>query len=483
MLRQFPDNFLFGTATSPFQVEMGKSPGSISPDSDWYIWCHDSNIIKKTYVSGDFPDDGPDFWDNYKQFVDYCVEMGNNSIRIGIDWARIFKKPTVALDVKAVKNEIGDIYEMDFPENFMAELDSIADLSAVENYKRIMEYIKSKGLKIVLTAYHWPMPLWLHDPVKCNEDISNCNKKGWLDKETVAEFGKYVYYIYNKFHDYVDIWHTINEPNIIAINGYLYGNLEGFPPGLSDYRLTVEAMRNLAYAHNIAYKIIKKINKNAYVGINMAIPYFEPEQDTVENKFITDYLKYMFYGLQLDSSLYGNFDTSLSGSFNESRPGEFAGTDFIGIDYYSRITVRYINNNDVDLRYRFAFLPCKNCSDNYWDIYPEGIRYTSTEIFNKYRKPIIILENGVADSDGKLRKDFIEKHLIELHKAIKEGHIPINGYYHWSLMDNFEWARGYKDKFGLYTRRDVKFEKTEASEFYSNICHSHGVNDPDYRVY
>ncbi|WP_337859948.1 family 1 glycosylhydrolase [Ferroplasma sp.] len=483
MLRKFPEDFMFGTATSPFQVEMGKSRDSISPESDWYQWSHNDDIIKKTYVSGDFPDNGPDFWNNYREFIEYCIEMGNNSIRIGIDWARIFKKSTEKVNAIIKKNENGDIYQMDFSENFIAQMDSIADLGAVEHYKKIMEYIKLKKLKIVLTAYHWPLPLWLHDAVKCNEDISKCNKKGWVDRSTVGEFGKYIYYIWYKFNNYVDVWHTINEPNIIAINGYLYGNLEGFPPGLSDYQLTVEVMRNLAYAHNIAYKIIKRNDKHAYVGISMAMPYFEPELDTEENNFIVNYVKYIFYGLQLNSSLYGNFDNSLSGIFNESRPEEFAGTDFIGIDYYSRITVRYINNDNIDIRYRFAFLPCKKCSDNYWDIYPEGIRFVSTEIFNQYRKPLIILENGIADSKGILRKDFIEKHLIELHRTIKDGHIPVKGYFHWSLMDNYEWARGYKDKFGLYTLKDEKFEKTEASEFYSTVCHNNGVEDKDYRDY
>ena len=483
MIRKFPDKFMFGTATSPFQVEMGRSAGAVSQESDWYKWVHSETIIKKTYVSGDFPDDGPDFWNEYKKYIDYAVSMGNNSIRIGIDWARIFKKTTEKLAVKEIINEKGDVYNMEFPENFLEQLDAIADRESVDHYRKIMEYIKSRGLKLVLTTYHWPLPLWLHDPVLCNEAFSECREKGWADKKSVTEFGKYVYYIYKKYEKYVDIWNTINEPNIIAINGYLYGNLEGFPPGISDFKVTIEVLRNLAYAHNIAYKIIKRENPNSTVGINVAVPYFQPELNNPKNKFINEYVSYVFYKLYLDSAMYGNFDSSLSGIYNESRPQEFAGTDFIGIDYYSRIIVRYVDNDNVDIRYRFAFLPCKNCSDNYLDIYPEGIRTVAASLFNQYRKPIIILENGVADATGKNRKEYIERHLVELHKAMKEDFVPVIGYFHWSLMDNFEWARGYKDRFGLYTGDKGEYKPTEASEYYSKICHEMGVFDENYRDY
>jgi beta-galactosidase len=205
MIRKFPDNFMFGTATSPFQVEMGKSPASISPESDWYKWVHSESIIKKTYVSGDFPDDGPDFWNDYKKYIDYAVSMGNNAIRIGIDWARIFRQSAEGIKVKTVANRNGDVYEMEFHEEFISQMDSIADALSVEHYKEILDYIKSRGLKLVLTAYHWPLPSWLHDPVECNENFMKSARKGWADKKTVVEFGKYVYYIYKKFNKYVSL--------------------------------------------------------------------------------------------------------------------------------------------------------------------------------------------------------------------------------------------------------------------------------------
>ena len=100
-----------------------------------------------------------------------------NSIRIGIDWARIFKTSTESVDAVVTKNEKGDVYEMSFPDNFIQKMDSIADIDAVKHYVEIMEYIKAKNLKLLLTAYHWPLPIWLHDPVKCNQDFANCRAK------------------------------------------------------------------------------------------------------------------------------------------------------------------------------------------------------------------------------------------------------------------------------------------------------------------
>ncbi len=483
MLRKFKDNFLFGTAISAFQTEMGHNKESISENSDWYLWTHDEYTKKLNYVSGDLPEDGPDFWDRYKEYIDNAVYMNNNSIRLGIDWARIFKNSTENISVNYKENDKNDIYDVEFNDNIFNELNKIADNNAVNHYKEIFSYIKSKNIKILLTLYHWPLPLWIHDPIQCNKDITKTDKTGWLNKKTVLEFAKYTYFIYKEFNGYIDIWHTINEPNIIAINGYLYGNLENFPPGLSDYDYTIKVLRNLAYAHNIAYKTIKNINKNAYVGINIAMPYFEPEKNDENNIFINNYVNYLSNELYLDSALYVNFDNSLSGIFDESRPYEFSGTDFIGIDYYNRIKVRYVNNDYVDIRLRYAFLPCSKCSDNYWDIYPEGIRKVSNIIFNKYHKPIIIMENGVADADDKFRYDFIKDHLIEIHKAIKIDNVHIKGYYHWSLMDNYEWVYGFKYKFGLYKIENNNIIKTRAVDLYKDICSKNGVEDESYTEY
>ncbi|MEM0139755.1 MAG: family 1 glycosylhydrolase [Ferroplasma sp.] len=477
MLRKYPDNFLFGTAISAFQTEMGHSHESISPYSDWYEWVHNSEIIKKTYVSGDFPDDGPDFWDNYKSFIDKAAYMENNAIRLGIDWARIFKKSTEAVNVDVKRNEKGDIFNINFTGKSMEQLEMLADKEAIKHYADILMYAKSKNLKIILTIYHWPLPLWLHDPVAMNSSPESTEKSGWMNKKSVIEFGKYVYYIFNKLHEYVDIWHTINEANIIAINGYLYGNLEGFPPGLSDYSMAKTVLRNLAYAHNVAYKIIKNIDPGSTVGINIAAPFFYPEYNTPKNNFISNYVHYLFIEMFLDSALYGNFDNSFSGIADESRPYEFAGTDYIGVDYYNRISVRYVDNDNVDIRYRYAFLPCKNCSDNYWDIYPEGLRMVLIKLFNKYHKSLMVMENGVADADGKFRNNFIKNHLVELHKAIKEDFLPVTGYFYWSLMDNYEWAAGYKYKFGLYSYSNGQYEPTSSVELYKQVCHEHGIED------
>lgn len=462
----------------PFQAEMGHNVNSISENSDWYKWVHNDDIIKKTYVSGDFPDDGPDFWNNYKDFIDKAYKLGNNAISLGIDWSRLFRHSTENIAVETFKNEKGDVYNLEFNDTTLKDLEQLADKGAVEQYKEIFSYVRSLNLKIILTLYSGPMPSWLHDPVAVNIS-KNTGKTGWLNKNTVIEFGKYAYFAFNAFKDYVEMWNTVANANSIINSGYLYGNLDGYPPGISNYSMARNSMRNLAYAHNIAYKIIKGIDKSRNVGLSITAPYYEPENNNEKNSAMSDYVNYIFNELYIDSAIYGNFDNSFSGIIDESRPGEFSGADFIGIEYYNRIIVRYVDNDNVDIRYRFAFLPCKNCSDNYLDIYPEGLRKIAVKMFTRYHRPLIIMGNGIADASDSLRPEFIKNHLFELNKAIKEDFIPVKGYFYHSLMDVYEGISGFKYHFGLYRMEDNNFVETKSALIYKDICHNKS-NDSDH---
>ncbi len=154
MLRKFKNNFLFGTSISAFQTEMGHSRESISENSDWYLWTHDEFTKKMNYVSGDLPEDGPNFWDKYREYIDKILYMNNNSIRLSIDWSRIFKNSTENIKVNYKKNDRDDIYDVEFNNNTFNELNEIADNEAVSHYREIFNYIKSKNIKILLTLYH-----------------------------------------------------------------------------------------------------------------------------------------------------------------------------------------------------------------------------------------------------------------------------------------------------------------------------------------
>lgn len=479
MILKFPPNFIFGTAISAFQTEMGMSEDSIVRNSDWFEWVHNEKNIKEGIVSGDFPEHGDGFWDLYREDINNAKYMGNNSIRLSIEWPRIFPESTEKIYAD-VQYENGNIVSVFLPENDFKEMLQIANQNAIEHYKEIFTYIKEAGLSILLTLYHWPLPSWLHDPIRCHEDIETCGKRGWLDDRTIIEFGKYAQFISNIFSKFVDVWETINEPDVIASQGYFFGNLFGFPPGISDMNKAFKVEKNLALAHNVAYKNIKIKNKSKDIGIGIAPQYFEPVTGDQKTKNFVNYVKYLNNEWFLNAVNYGMFDNDLDMVYDE-RLVEMVPPDYIGIDYYQRVRIGYKDLQDVPYIFNMDLFPCENCSDFMWDIYPEGIRYVTNELFERYHRKLYILENGIADEKDEKRSRFLVNHLIELKKSIEEDKLPIVGYYHWSLMDNYEWARGFKMRFGLYRVNYNTKERTptKAVEIYRKICRGEEIYESE----
>ncbi|MEM3192356.1 MAG: glycoside hydrolase family 1 protein [Candidatus Parvarchaeota archaeon] len=476
MKLKFPEGFIWGTAISAFQTEMGSSEGSVYTGTDWYEWANSEDIINEGLVSGDRPQDGIGFWDFYEDDMRLARSLGNNAIRMSIEWARIFNEPTFSSDARFAKNEKGEPISFDPSPNLFNELKSIADIDALDHYSRMIDFAHSLGLKVFMTLYHWPLPLWLHRPVECHKNMENTKEKGWLDTTTVEEFAKYAFFISKTLGTKVESWETINEPEVIATNGYILGSSSGFPPGIDDVPSGFKAERNLALAHNLAYRILKK-NTGREVGIGTAPPYFEPATHNPEDVQIAETARYLNNEWIMNAALKGEFDNSLSGVPDE-KIRDFGGSDYVGIDYYSRMRVKYSEEDRYAGSLPMKILPCSNCSDFKWDIYPEGIRLVSHWIYDKYKLPIYILENGIADREDKMRAKFIIDHLIELNKAINEDGIPVKGYFHWSLMDNFEWARGYSMKFGLYyvDIDSKKRIKRDSALIYEKICRGESLD-------
>jgi beta-galactosidase len=467
---KFPKGFIWGTAISAFQTEMGSSVESDYSGTDWYEWANSEEIIKERLVSGDKPQDGDGFWDNYEEDMKRARSLGNNSIRMSIEWARIFNDPTFDVDGGFRRNANGEPLTFTEAKNTLEKLKSMADNEVMSHYSKMVDFAHSIGLKVFMTLYHWPLPSWLHQPVKCHKDIDTATSKGWLDIRTIEEFAKYAFFISKTIGPKVDCWETINEPEVIAMNGYLSGRSSGFPPGLESIPLTFKVERNLAFAHNLAYKILKK-NTNRETGIGTAPPYFEPAGDDKKDAEMAETARYLNNEWILNAAIKGEFDNNLSGVPDEKIP-DFGQADYVGIDYYTRVRVKYSENEQYAGVLPMKVLPCEDCSDFQWDIYPEGIRRVSRWIYDRYGKPIYILENGIADATDQKRGRFIAGHLNSLSQAISKDRIPVKGYFHWSLFDNFEWASGYSMRFGLYSV-DYKTKervKRKSADVYERIC-------------
>ncbi len=473
MKLRFPLGFQWGTAMSAFQTEMGSPGESVFKGTDWYAWTHSSVIRDQNLVSQDFPEEGDDFWNRYEEDISNAVALGNNSIRLSIEWARIFPDSTRHLKCRVKRNSSRGTIDVILNEEQRKDLDRHASEPAVRHYRQILGFARKSGLSVFLTLYHWPLPVWLHDPVGAHLSEGVSGPTGWLDAGAVVEFGKYADFASRAFGDLVDQWETINEPEVIATQGYFFGETAGFPPGLNDPIKTFQVGKNLAYAHAVAYRNIKRNRPETPVGVGTAPQYICAGVDNAQSRRAAEYASYLNNEWFLNAIVMGRFDHDLDMVCDEIAEG-LPGADFLGIDYYQRVRISRPESAPVEDTLDFEIMPCLDCSDFNWDIYPEGIREVAKWVFQKYRLPIYILENGIADASDRKRGKFIHDHLAQLAKAIREDGVPVKGYFHWSLIDNFEWAKGFSMRFGLYEVDYATKKRTRRNSafVYENICRS-----------
>ncbi|MBU0646947.1 glycoside hydrolase family 1 protein [Patescibacteria group bacterium] len=303
------------------------------------------------------------------------------------------------------------------------------NLNEIEHYKKVLQEAKKRNLQIVLTLWHWTNPIWL------------AQEGGWANKKTINYFINYVELIVKELGKYVDFWITLNEPMVHINHGYISGK---FPPNKKNNLLSAYfAYKNLIKAHKLAYKKIHQLLPNSKVSFTSLTNYFEPNNPINPlDCLIVNIAKYFQH----------------QKFFNQTAQH----LDFIALDYYFHNRLSWHSPFQKNLN--------KKTTDLGWEIYPKGIYYI-LKYSNKFKKPIYIMENGIADANDKQRAKFIINHLKYVHKAINQG-IDVRGYFYWSLFDNFEWADGWAPKFGLYTidKKTFKRAARPSAKIYAEIC-------------
>ncbi len=485
---EFPKGFLWGISMAAFQYEMGVSKEAIDPNSDWYVWLHDDKNIKNGKVSGDVPENGPGYWDLFRKDHQLASWLGLNAWRMNPEWSRIFPKSTKSVKVTVHKDDEG-IKDIEVSEQALIELDRLANKYAVEHYREIFRDIKGRGMKLIINLYHWPLPLWLHDPIKVRDTNLREGPRGWYDEETIIEFTKFAAYIAWKFGDLTDMWSTFNEPNVTWSIGYTGGN---FPPGITNYEAVPRIMSNMAQAHARAYDQIKRIlGKNTKVGVIYATTPAEPVNEKDENVEAAKRANYILNLWFFRAIIEGELDASYGALGYENiirRKDMKDHVDWIGVNYYTRQVVEAYSafpGFKIVPNYGFACRPDSTSAagrptSNFgWELYPEGV-INALKLFVKYGKPMAITENGIADAIDRHRPWLLIATLRYLHKAIKDEGINVFGYFHWSLIDNLEWASGFKMRFGLfYVNMKSKERVPRPSAFiYKHIIEENGI--PEY---
>src|SRR5437763_6464967 len=236
--RHFPRGFLWGTATSAFQAEMGAGR-NVDRGSDWWVWSHDPANIAAHRVSGDVPENGPGEFALFRTDVRLASrQLHNNAMRISIEWSRIFPRSTASA-------------------RSMRQLDRLADHRAVRHYMAELLAIRGAGMTPFVTVEHFTLPAWLHDPIAGRDALARVGpydpppsfaRAGWLDPSIVSEFRKYASYLAWKFGRLVDLWNPINEPFVEASSAY--ANIPGvlasfFPPGALNYQAALRAVQRM----------------------------------------------------------------------------------------------------------------------------------------------------------------------------------------------------------------------------------------------
>ncbi len=472
----FPKNFLWGVSESGFQFEMGDpSGGEVDAYTDWFAWVHDGNNIEKGVVSGDLPENGINYWYLHEKDHVLAVRLGLNAYRLGIEWSRIFPTSTREVKVAVVKNEFNRISGIAAEDVVFDKLDEIANINALKHYRKIILDIISKGMKPIVCLNHFTLPLWIHNPIHVRKSRGRAGPRGWLDEDTIVEFWKYSAYIAWKLGDIVDYWATLNEPNIVAEAGYLFPEW-GFPPGLSDFKLFKKCLVNLAVAHARAFEAIKQFDNikadessgnSAEVGVILNIIPMQPYDKSRDFDAIqfANHIHNMFL---IDAVSTGWLDVNHNGKIDANELDSWIGdrVDWIGINYYTRNVFR--EKKSIVARI-FAGIPvipqavdgygnrCKPnslsldrnpTSDFGWEVYPNGLAL-SLKLMAKFNKPLYVTENGVADSQDVIRPRFIVEHLKVLENILTVERLDVRGYFHWALVDNYEWAKGFRMKFGL----------------------------------
>ena len=459
---QFPAGFLWGSAIAPYQVE-----GNLH-QSDWYQW----ETLCDT-CSGDSADDGPNFWEHYDSDFAGAAALDNNAIRIGFEWSRLF--PT------------REAFDSRTP-----------DAGALTRYHEMIDAARAAGLEPMVTLIHFSLPVWIHDL----DDLAA--RPGWEDEAIIQDVADWAGWVADEFGDDVDWWVTLNEPMVNVAGGWISGDV---PPGRSfaiDEALDVA--ENMMRAHARSYDAIHQADvvdadsdgETAWVSIAAHQRVFFPlDPDDPKMVRAAEMLHYLINVVFLEAVINGdvdrNFDFDVDDPDDVAADPALAGRlDYIGLNYYGPTLVIDTANdnnfpmigipfmNDLDLKGFDAPI-----TDFGWSIYPDGFRLVLDELV-PYGKPIVITENGVADAGDTLRPRFLIDHLYVVNQAIDEG-VDVRGYFHWSLMDNFEWGSGFCPRFGLYRVDFASAEKTrtigEGAEVYRRIIEENTVSPDLFRTY
>ena len=410
----FPSTFMWGVATAAHQIEGGNV-------NNW-------SAFEPHSKSGQLSGLACDHFARVDQDLELISNLNVSHYRFSIEWSR-------------VEPEQGKWNQ-----------------EAIKWYSDLVDGLLARGIQPMATLHHFTQPLWWED------------KGGFEAEENIANWITFCKKMFEVLGSRVKWWCTINEPAVFTTMGYILGE---FPPGIRSFKRARTVALNLMRAHAQCYRALKKMpcGKEANIGLVKNINIFDPyrrwnpihwlQAKLLDEMFNRCWLKGIKKGrFRPPSSLISRKITGLKGS-----------SDFIGVNYYTHLLATPFMPTKVEIDP--IIRPWEERTDFRYPMYAEGLR-RSFDMVENLNIPIIVTENGVADDDDDMRPEHIRRHLQITAEAIEDG-LDVRGFYHWSLMDNFEWAEGYDLRFGLY---HVNYETQErklkeSGKLYADIAKAH----------
>ena len=409
--RAFPHGFLWGTATSSYQVEGG------NVRADWHAFEQQGGKIADGTTCGR----GVDHWRLWKRDFEMLQKgLHNNAYRLSVEWSRLETAP------------------------------GVWDEEAFSHYRDMLCDLKARGVTVMLTLHHFTNPAWL------------AQRRGWETGYAMRRFCIFTEKVVETLGAYVDLWITINEPMVYVLEGYVIAE---WPPQKKSKMLAVRVLWNMARAPRGAYRVIHRSStrhgRKAMVGMASNVSSFH------------SYYKHRLLD-QISVALIDRFTNHLFYMLTGMKTH-----DFLGLNYYFHLRLKSVWHYVRSFMFGTAneqFPVDFESSDIGWELFPHGIFDVCVDL-KVYKKPIYITENGLATENDDKRLRSLIGYLVQLHHAIQAG-ADVRGYFHWSLLDNFEWAKGYAPKFGLVgvDRRTMERTPRASAEIYGLIAKDNAID-------
>ena len=442
---EFPAEFLWGTATSAYQVEGSPLADGAGP-SIWQRFVHTPNLVR----DGDTGDVACDHYRRYADDVALMREIGTNAYRFSIAWSRVLPQGRGRVNT-----------------------------AGLAFYDRLVDTLLAQGIAPMATLFHWDLPAALDD------------LGGWLNPDIASWFAEYAAVVFSKLDDRVKLWATLNEPWVVTDGGYLHGALA---PGHRNRFEAPIATHQLLRAHGAAVRAYRSLGRHR-IGIVVNLEPKYPASASVEDRAATVRAEAYMNRQYLEPALLGRYPEELQEIFGDAWPawpaedlGEIRErVDFVGVNYYTRNVTRF-DPAQWPLRASGVRQPRATYTETGWEVFAQGLTDVLVWVKERYGDPAIyVTENGAAffdppTADGgrvqdPLRVAYLREHIQALHAALMAG-VDLRGYFAWSLLDNFEWNHGYSKRFGIVhvdyetQRRTPK----RSARFYSEVIRSRGAS-------